>query len=180
MNTNIQTQIQDLLDLTVGGITTINQVSFVNENTQWRVSMDLENKQVFLENNSELLRSIQYIIRVAVHKVFPDDRTHFFLDIANFKKNREQTLSLQIPSLVQKTVLKEGHSVILTNLSGYERLLVHEMISDIKGLSSMSVGNNKNRKLVLFPSSEVGAYNLDDAIIFDINVVCSENYEVKV
>jgi predicted RNA-binding protein Jag len=171
MLSNIKSQITDLLQLTVGSLTTIKSIDFEKESDQWRIVLNVQNKEILSENNFEVLKSVQYITRVAIHKIYPEDRTHFFLDVANLRKNREYLLSAKIPTLTKDVVLGQGRSVILVNLSGYERLLVHNMISDVKSVETLSVGNNKNRKLLIIPSSDISSYKLDDAILLDLNEI---------
>jgi predicted RNA-binding protein Jag len=171
----IKSQITELLNLTAGSVSQINNINFQKESNQWRIILDVKNQEAFVENNFELLRSIQYIIRVAVHKVYPEDRTHFFFDVSNIRKNREQILSVRIPALTKDMVLGQGRSLILVNLSGYERLLVHQIVNEVKGVETVSVGNNKNRKLLIIPSSDVGSYNLDEALLLDLNEVSQKS-----
>ena len=167
----IKNKIQELIYLIVGSITTVENIQIQKEGSQLRVTLDVENSTPLLEENSQLLRSIQHIIRVLVHKQYPEDKTHFFLDVSNYRKERERVLSIKVPELTQNKVLKEGKTVILINLTSYERLLVHQMLLGVKCIETTSVGNIENRKLLILPSSDVGFAKFEDAIIFDLNIV---------
>lgn len=171
MPENIKLEIKKIIELIISPLTKINKIEFVCENSQYRIILDLENKDVFLKNNCELLLCIQHIVRVMLHSKFPDDRTHFFFDVGNYNKNREHILGNQVPILAHDKVLAEGKSIILVNLSGYERLLVHNILLDVNGVETTSVGEGKNRKLLIIPTSDLGMLGLENSIIFDLNLI---------
>lgn len=169
MPPNIQKQITNLIYLLAGNIVNITSISYQKEGNQCRVVINSENNQIFIDDNSELLKAIQHSLRVIVHLSNPNDRTHFFLDVDNYRKLREKTLSICVPELAEISVLKQGKTVIMINLTGYERLQVHNILSEVKGLQTTSVGKDDSRKLLIIPTSDIGITKLEDAIIFDLN-----------
>jgi predicted RNA-binding protein Jag len=171
MPEEIKGYLTKLINLIFEPITKIKDIQFAQENCQYRIILETENQELFLGDNCDLLRSIQHIIRVAVHNQFPKDRTHFVFDIGGYNKHREHIISVQIPRLAQQKVLAEGKSIILINLTGYERLQVHNLLLDVKGVETTSVGNGKNRKLLIIPTSDLGAMSLEESIIFDLNTI---------
>ncbi len=167
----LQTQIINLLNLTVGKIAKIKNVSFEKESDQFRVCILTDNDSIFLENQCETLESIQHFVRKIIHLKNPTDYSHFFLDIGYYNKNREYILSIKTPELAQEVVLNKGKTVIMTHLSNFERLYVHNILTDVNGLQTTSVGVDTNRKLLIIPTSETGSSSLDDAYVFDIETV---------
>lgn len=145
------------------------KVELNKEADQWRFNIITTKPEEIIGKDGELIRSIQHIARVLVHKIFPEDRTHFLIDVNNYRQNREHAISKKIPDIAQKEVLDIGNTVILVGLSGYERLQVHQYLSEIKGLSTTSVGPEDNRKLLIMPTSETGSNSMDNAKIVDIN-----------
>jgi R3H domain len=65
--------------------------------------------------------------------------------------------------------LKEGKTVILIQLSGYERKLIHSFLSDSKGLNTSSIGEGMDRKLLIMPTSEFGTSGIDEALIINLD-----------
>jgi predicted RNA-binding protein Jag len=171
MSNTIQDQISQLIHITVGKIATIKDISFEKEGEQFRVCILTDNNQIFLENQCEVLEAIQHFVRKIVHIKNPRDQSHFFLDIGHFNKNREYILSIKTPELAQEIVLNKGQTVIMIHLSGFERLYVHNILSDVNGLQTTSVGVDTNRKLLIIPTSETGSTSLDQSTIFDIDTI---------
>ena len=140
--------------------------SVEKENEQFRITIISKTNPIPTEPN--FIFSLQHITRVIVHHTFPEEKGHFLLDISGAKKMREQQIYDRVPILVQDIVLKDGITVILTGLSGYERKLVHGILSDIKGLETTSVGAPDNRKLLVIPNSQIGTSGIENAKIVDL------------
>lgn len=141
------------------------------EGDQWRFNIVSKNTELLVGFEGDLLRSIQHLIRVLVHRKFPTDRTHFLIDVNNYRKNREYAISTKIPDIAISEVLSRGNTVILVGLSGYERLQVHKILAEIKGLNTSSVGPEDNRKLLIMPTSETGSGSMDSARIIHIDQI---------
>jgi predicted RNA-binding protein Jag len=171
MSSLIQDQITNLIHVTVGKIAVIKDINFEKEGEEFRVCILTDNNDIFLENQCEVLEAIQHFIRKIIHLKNPKDRSHFFLDIGYYNKNREYILSIKTPELAQEVVLNQGKTVIMRHLSGFERLYVHNILSDVNGLHTSSVGIDTNRKLLIIPTSETGSSSLDDATVFDLDTI---------
>lgn len=170
----IQTYIDSSLHLLLDSITKIESLNYTKENNQWRIVLNAADNNILLENNGEIIKAVQHIIRVLVHVKYPNDRTHFFLDVGNYRKNREKIISISIPTLAEVEVIGKGKTIIILNMTGYERMQVHQILSDVKGLETTSVGEPNSRKLMVLPTSDIGMASQDDAIVFDINSVSKE------
>ena len=171
MSITIQDQIINLIDLTAGKIAAIKSVTFEKEGEQFRVCILTDSNSIFLENQCEVLEAIQHFVRKIIHIKNPGDHSHFFLDIGYYNKNRQYILSIKTPELAQEVVLNKGKTVIMTHLSGFERLYVHNVLADVNGLQTTSVGIDTNRKLLIIPTSETGSSSLDDATVFDLDTI---------
>ena len=129
-------------------------IKITQEGEQWRVNIQTKKEEIFRDFKDKTLNSIQHIARVLVHQKFKKDKTHFIVDVNMSKSNREKTLTNKIPILVQEEVIKTGRPVAIIGLNGYERLLIHNALSDIQGLETLSFGEKLNRRLVIRPTGE--------------------------
>ncbi len=171
MTQEVQESITNFLHLLIDPLTSEFEVKIEREGDQWRVSLLVSNPENVIGEEGEILRSIQHILRVLVHRKNIEDRSHFLLDINNYRREREAAVSSKIPEIAQNEVLTQGNTVILVGLSGYERLQVHRILADIKGLNTSSVGPEDNRKLLIMPTSETGSTSMDKAKIININQI---------
>jgi predicted RNA-binding protein Jag len=165
---------QDLLQKLIISITTplIKEevkLNFLKEGDQWRVNLTTAKESELIGEHKEILNSIQHITRVAMSKKFPGDRTHFILDINRFRLNREEFLNKTLMSLADSYVLKGGQTLILLHLSSYERRLIHQMMTEVSGLETISVGSGHDRRLIIRPTSDTGSIGMDKAKVIDVN-----------
>lgn len=136
------------------------------ESDQYRVTINSKTGPIPTEPS--FIFSLQHLVRVLAHHTFPEEKAHFLLDVAGAKKGREQKINERIPVLAQDIVLKQGLTVILVGLSGYERKLVHGILAEIEGLETSSVGPQDNRKLLVMPNSQIGNYGIENAKVVDL------------
>lgn len=146
-------------------------VEFLKEGDQWRINLAGDHARELIGYHGELVNAIQHIVRVTFHKLNPADRTRFFIDVNLAKFKREHFITEQIPELAKNDVLINGITYIIKNMSSYERKLVHDLLSEVKGLETLSVGDGFNRKLLIRPTSETGSMGLDNSKIIDINSI---------
>jgi predicted RNA-binding protein Jag len=69
----------------------------------------------------------------------------------------------KIPHLAEYDVLEHGKTVIIVGLTSYERLQVHKLLQDTKGLNTTSVGGRGDRKLIIVPTSDIGSGGMESA-----------------
>lgn len=147
------------------------KIEFESEANQYRVNIINPLVKKITHDNLDYILSLQHVIRTLVHKEFPNDRTHFLFDINFIRRNKELELQKAVPNLVNDEVLQKGNSIIFTNLNGYERLLIRNLLDGIKEIEAKSVGKEPDRKLVILPSSNTGTSGLDNSLVFDSEIM---------
>jgi spoIIIJ-associated protein len=167
MDQKLQELIERILTKIIIAICPEAKIDFEKESSQWRIKITNGSENLIGEKG-EVLRSIQHLIRITVHQRFPEDKTHFILDIDGYRTARESKLKNAIPDLANDIVLAEGRTVVLAGLSGYERMIVHQLLAGINGLETNSVGPKYSRKLLIVPTSEFGSVAMDDSYLWDI------------
>ncbi len=168
MEIEYKQQLVKTLQMVAGPMVDNLTINVDKEGDQWRVNINSDQNEILVGHKGEHIKAIQHITRVLIHRQFPDDRTHFLIDVGEFRRNREQILKQKIIAVAQREVIERGTSVILMNLNGYERKLVHDILSDVDNLETSSIGEDEKRKLIIRPTSEIGAKGLDQSKILDI------------
>jgi len=166
MTPEIKSTIIEVLETVLNPFGAKYDFDFKKEGDQWRVNI---NSEVSIDQELIFIKALQHLTRVYVHNKFPEDRTHFIVDLNYIKKQREKKIKISISNLAKEKVLKDGKTVIIVGLSGYERMIIHKILSEARGLNTSSIGDSKDRKLILMPTSEFGATGMDEAIIINID-----------
>lgn len=175
MSSELQATITELITLLIKPIDPDLSVSFEKESNQYRILIKSQKEDLIVGEQGHLLRCFQHLIRVLAHCKNPSDKTHFLLDVNNYKKERERKIKIFIPQIAKESVLNQGKTVIVSGLSGYERMLIHKILDGSKEISTSSVGDQDSRKILIMPNSEFGSTGVEQAIVININNLKEED-----
>jgi spoIIIJ-associated protein len=95
-----------------------------------------------------VLEALQELTRLAVQQS-SGNRSRLMLDIAGWRQARRAELT-ELGTRTAKTVLESGDSVKLRPMTPFERKVVHDAVSRIRGVSSESEGEEPRRQVVIF------------------------------
>ena len=70
------------------------------------------------------------------------------LNIGNYREKREDTL-ISLANRVAANVIKNGKGKALEPMNPYERRIIHTAVQSIEGVTSSSVGEGENRRVVI-------------------------------
>ena len=117
------------------------------------ISIEGEGSGILIGHHGETLDSLQYLANLAANKKHfgeeKDDYVKITVDIENYREKREETLRALARRMAAK-VQKYKKSVTLEPMNPYERRIIHSEIQNIAGVSTTSVGQDANRKIVIF------------------------------
>ena len=131
------------------------------EETKDELKIDIigDNLGTLIGYHGEILDSLQYLTYLAVNK---EDEAEsetasadgkpgaikISLDIENYRKKREETLQVLAKKMADR-VLKYNRPVTLEPMNAYERRIIHSTIQDINGVSTHSIGQENDRRIVI-------------------------------
>ncbi len=106
---------------------------------------------ILIGHHGETLDAIQYLLNLAAirHSDNPaGDYVKISLDIENYRAKREETLR-SLARRMAARALKYKRNVFLEPMNAYERRIIHSELQHVEGVSTHSVGTDKNRKIVI-------------------------------
>ncbi|HBI33977.1 MAG TPA: hypothetical protein DEA43_03825 [Candidatus Moranbacteria bacterium] len=95
------------------------------------------------------LQALQHLARLIVRKHIPE-KIRFTLDINNYRQQKNQSIVEQA-KIAANEAIAQGRSVFMPPMSTYERRIVHMELSQNSQVSTESVGEGENRKVVIKP-----------------------------
>lgn len=107
---------------------------------------------VIIGRRGETLDALQYLASLVANE-HGGGYYRVVIDIGNYREKRESTLE----SLAHRTagqVLRTGRSRSLEPMNPYERRIIHTAVQGIEGVSSTSVGDGSNRRVVIVPEGK--------------------------
>lgn len=92
--------------------------------------------------------SLDYVVRLMANKIGQEGTV--FIDINNYRREREN-LILELARAAARKVMAAKEEVSLPAMNGYERRLVHLELSSHPDVKTESVGEGKNRYIIIKP-----------------------------
>jgi len=141
----------------------------VEEDDGVRFSLDCgDNDGYIIGRRGETLDSLQYLTRLVISRGREDYR-RVSVNVGDYREQREQTLRDLALNSAGKAK-KYGRNISLPPMSPYDRRIVHTAVQEMEGVSSFSVGEGGDRRVVVAPDEQYrrperrggGGYNRDN------------------
>lgn len=107
---------------------------------------------VVIGRRGETLDALQYLASLVANEN-GGGYYRIVIDVGNYREKREATLE----ALAHRTagqVLRTGRSRSLEPMNPYERRIIHTTVQSIEGVSSTSIGDGDNRRVVITPEGK--------------------------
>lgn len=117
------------------------------EDNEIFINIKSEEKGFIIGRRGENLDALQYLATLAVNKN-SDSHVKVSLDIGGYREERIKTLenlALRLAAKAKKT----RRNVSLEPMNAYERKIIHSALQNDKSITTYSVGEEPNRKIVI-------------------------------
>lgn len=112
------------------------------------IVLEGEGLGVVIGHRGETLDALQHLVSLAANNA--GGYFKITLNIGDYREKREQTLR-SLATRVAEQVKRNSRNRALEPMSAYERRIIHTAVQEIEGVSSASIGEGKNRRVVIFP-----------------------------
>lgn len=113
----------------------------------FQLVLDGENNPILIGREGKTLEYFQILLRQALLKNV-GQTIHINVDIAGYKEQKLKNIERQMEEIA-KEVLSSKIDVTLDPMNSYERRKVHSIISPIEHLKTESVGEGKERHIII-------------------------------
>ena len=124
--------------------------AFVHADNEVLLELDCgDDYGIVIGRRGETLDSIQYLTRLVANKKKTDgEYSRISINVGNYREKRKSTLASLAKKNAEK-VLKYGRNFTFEPMNPYERRIIHTTIQEIEGVTSHSVGNDDERRVVI-------------------------------
>ncbi len=149
LKTELLNYIKEYLEelLTNMGLT-VNFESKMREGVMY-VKIYSDNNPVLIGKSGNTLKALEVIVKQKINTEF-NIRPYFNLDVENYKEKQQKRLERMAKELA-KEVSKTKVEVHLDNMNAYDRRIIHNVLTDFKGVKTESEGEEPNRHVVIKP-----------------------------
>lgn len=131
-------------------------VTFNEENNILNVELKGDGLGLLIGRRGETLDSIQYLTNIYVNKT-SEEYIKVTIDAENYRERRQEALV----SLAERTAakaVKYRKNMIIEPKNPYERRIIHEALQDYPEVTTYSVGEDPNRKVIVAYKGMAGGY----------------------
>lgn len=96
------------------------------------------------------LQSLQHIARVLIRKKI-QDKVNFILDVNSYRTEKDDSIFRLAKSMAEEAI-RERKAIVLRPMSPYERRIVHMELSKNNQVTTESIGEGEERKIVIKPA----------------------------
>jgi len=107
------------------------------------------NNPVLIGKGGNTLKSLENIVKQKVNTEF-NIKPFISLDVENYREKQQKRLERLAKNLA-KEVVKTNVEVHLENMNAYDRRIVHNTLTNFKGVKTESEGEEPNRHIVIKP-----------------------------
>lgn len=127
---------------------TVNFESKIREDVIY-IKLFTNNNPIIIGKNGNTLKSIENILK---QKIMTDLNIKPFisLDVENYREKQQKRLERLAKNLA-KEVSKTKMEVHLENMNAYDRRIIHNALTNWKGIKTESTGEEPNRHVVIKP-----------------------------
>ena len=132
------------------GVQSASVKAFVHADNEVLLELDCgEDYGIVIGRRGETLDSIQYLTRLVANKQKSEgEYSRSSINVGNYREKRKSTLASLAKKNAEK-VLKYGRNFTFEPMNPYERRIIHTTIQEIEGVTSHSVGNDDERRVVI-------------------------------
>lgn len=127
------------------------EVSFElsTEDERTTIKMYSNNNPILIGKNGQTLKALETL---AKQKIQNETGIHYkiTLDVSNYKDKIKRNLE-RLAINTAKEVVKTKIPVALDNMTSYERMIIHNKLTDFKGVKTESEGEEPERHIVIKP-----------------------------
>ena len=113
------------------------------------ISINAQDSGVIIGRHGENLEGLQLVLSLCVSKKLGEFK-RISLEVGGYKKKREEWLR-DLAVQTKERALSENREVYLSNLKSWERRIVHMYLAEDEEVSSESVGEGRDRVLIIKP-----------------------------
>lgn len=130
------------------------EVSFETKKQDDRtvIKMFSDNNSVLIGHNGNTLKSLETLVRQRIQAL---TGVYFIisLDVENYKDKKISRIE-RLAKQTAKEVAKTKVAATMENMNAYERRIVHNILTDFKGVKTHSEGEEPNRHVIISPEEE--------------------------
>jgi len=125
------------------------KVKISTDSKELKLSVYGEDLGIAIGRNGKNMQALEYIINLIGKRKKLVNR-NVIIDIKNYRKKRIEKIK-KTAVMMAKKAINEGRKIALQPMCSYERKVIHNVLSKFKDVTTRSVHEEPNRRVVIYP-----------------------------
>ena len=149
----MEAKLSEILDNILGLLLLEGSYDIQDEESGFNVMIETEDAGRLIGFKGENLTSLQLIINQMMSKQGgePESFKRVILDVSGWRQNKEKELAEKATEWAGQ-VKESGNEMELEPMPSWQRRVIHMSVQEIDGVESESIGEGRDRHLVIRPS----------------------------
>ena len=114
------------------------------------ITMYADNNAILIGKNGQTLKALETLAKQKVQNAY-NVHINLSLDVENYKEKRIKNLEYMAKKIARE-VRSTKVEATLENMNSFERRIVHNVLTDFKGVTTISEGEEPNRHVIIKPT----------------------------
>lgn len=162
----MEEQLSEILDNLLGLLLLEGSYEIEENEEAFSVFIDTQDAGRLIGARGESLESLQLIInQIISKKIGSENKNQFkrvFIDVSGWRKQKEEDLNIRAKEWI-KQVLESGKDMEIEPMPAWQRRIVHMVVSEEDGVESESLGEGRDRHIMIKPVSQKTQKNSDES-----------------
>jgi spoIIIJ-associated protein len=119
---------------------------------QITIKMYSDNNNILIGKEGKTLKALTTVVKQVIFNQL-NSYPNLILDVEDYKEKQERRL-IRLAKNVAKEVARTKVEAELENMNSYQRRLIHNELTNFKGVYTESVGEEPNRHIVIKPKED--------------------------
>ncbi len=117
-----------------------------------KINMISDNNAILIGKNGRTIESLQLLLKQSIQSKL-GIKINIILDSNGYKEKQQKNIE-RLAIKLARDVIKTKVEVKMDSMNSYERRLVHNALTDFKGVTTISEGEEPNRCVIIKPTEE--------------------------
>ena len=148
----MEEKLSDILDNVLGLLLLEGSYDIEESDEALQVLIETKDAGRLIGFKGENLESLQLLLnQLMSRKAGENEFKRVLVDVEGWRKQKEEELASRAKSWIEE-VKTSGEELELEPMSPWQRRIVHMVVSDTEGIESESIGEGRDRHLVIRPT----------------------------
>jgi len=144
----METKVSEILENILGLLALEGSFEVVEGPEEVVVTIETTDPGRLIGFKGETLDALQLIVNQVLSRQNPEEYKRVVVDVEGWRKNKEGDLERRARAWAQE-VQESGKEIELDPMPSWQRRIVHMVISEMEGIESESMGEGRDRHLVI-------------------------------